>query len=159
APHIHRWVSPVGDLLDLVPAGSHAGGSGHLGDAISMAMATAVDCDLGDGVRIRHASSVAFLALKWVAFLDRGAADPRASHDLEDMLALLAARPQVVAEVATAPTELMGCVSRAARDLIAMPELDDLLAGHLNNAYDAAQVCDQVRQRLRALARAEGQPT
>ncbi|MFN2317653.1 MAG: hypothetical protein ABR602_13375, partial [Gemmatimonadales bacterium] len=88
-----------------------------------------------------------------------GAADPRASHDLEDMLALLAARPQVVAEVATAPTELMGCVSRAARDLIAMPELDDLLAGHLNNAYDAAQVCDQVRQRLRALARAEGQPT
>lgn len=150
AQHMHRWVSPDGDLLDLVPAGAHAGGSGQVWD--QLALDTGVESELDDGVTVRHASGPAFLALKWAAHLDRGAADPFASHDLEDFLALLAARPEVLREVADSPAEIAGFVASAADSLIGMADIDDLLAGHLNNADDPAATCRDVKRVLVTLA-------
>jgi hypothetical protein len=101
---------------------------------------------------VRHASGPAFLALKWAAHLDRGAADPFASHDLEDFLALLAARPAVIREVADSPAEIAGFLASAADALIGMMEIEDLLAGHLNNADDPAATSLDVRRSLVDLA-------
>ena len=67
--HVHRWRSPHDDPLDLVPAGSHLGGSGQLWDQIALDAPTSAD--LGDGVIIRHAGGPTFLALKWAAYADR----------------------------------------------------------------------------------------
>lgn len=150
ARHMHRWVSPDGDFLDLVPAGAHAGGSGQRWD--QLALDTSVDVELDPGVTVRHASAPAFLALKWAAHLDRGAADPFASHDLEDFLALLAARPGVIREVADSPTEIAGFLASAAGSLLDREDLDDLLAGHLNNADDPAVTCREVKRALVILA-------
>jgi hypothetical protein len=150
AQHMHRWLTPDGDLLDLVPAGAHAGGSGQLWD--QLALDTSVESELDEGVAVRHASGPAFLALKWAAHLDRGAADPFASHDLEDFLALLAARPAVIREVADSPAEIAGFLASAADALIGMMEIEDLLAGHLNNADDPAATSLDVRRSLVDLA-------
>ncbi len=150
AQHMHRWVSPDGDLLDLVPAGAHAGGSGQVWD--QLALDTSVQSEVDQGVTVRHASGPAFLALKWAAHLDRGAADPFASHDLEDFFALLAARPSVTREVADSPAELAQFLASAAGSLTGMADLDDLLAGHLNNADDPAATCRDVKRDLATLA-------
>ncbi len=147
--HLHRWVSPAGDWLDLVPAGDHPGGSGQRWDRI--AIETSERADLGGGTIVRHASGPAFLALKWAAHLDRGQDDPFASHDLEDFLALLASRPSLVGEVRASPTELVEWLGEAAAGLLRMPAIEDLLAGHLNNAQDPARVSAQVKGQLQSL--------
>lgn len=145
--HVHRWRSPQDDLLDLVPAGRHFGGSGQLWDQIALDAPTLAD--LGDGVLIRHAGGPAFLALKWAAYADRGADDPYSSHDLEDILALVASRPALVAEVAESPSVLRAFVGSGSAALLADPRLRDILAGHLNNAQDPRGTADLVLGRLR----------
>jgi predicted nucleotidyltransferase len=148
--HIHRWRSPDGDILDLVPAGQHPGGSGQLWD--QLALETSQTVTLADGTTFRHASAPAFLALKWAAYDDRGASDPFGSHDLEDILALLAARPSLVAEVEKAPREIRKFVGEKSSLLLGLGDFDDLVAAHLNNAQDAFRVIQRVRETLVLLA-------
>ncbi len=148
--HLHRWRTPAGDALDLVPAGSHPGGSGQAWDRFALDYPVALE--LEDGLTIRHAGAPAFLALKWAAFADRGRADPFASHDLEDILALLASRDTLVAEVDGAPHAVQDFVTTSAARLLGDDRISDLLAGHLNNAQDPAETIRQVRARLGALA-------
>jgi predicted nucleotidyltransferase len=150
AEHVHRWVSPSGIPFDLVPAGSHLGGSGNPWDAI--ALETAIALDLGNGVAIKHVSASAFLAQKWAAHHDRGRGDPLASSDLEDILALLASRPGIVEELAAAPSVLREYVNQQAREFLHGRDAEDLLAAHLNTAQDPASTIEVVRTLLNRLA-------
>lgn len=154
AGHLHRWLSPEGDMFDLVTAGDHPGGSGQIWDRL--ALESSVLADVGGGQIIRHASAPMFLALKLAAYADRGAADPFASHDLEDVLALLAARPGVVAETKAAALEAKEFIARSLWSLQARPDFEDLLAGHLNNAQDPARTIGRVRGWVEELARLVG---
>lgn len=147
--HAHRWSSPAGTPFDLVPSGAHLGGTGSPWDRL--AIETAVSTEVAPGVHIRHASAPAFLALKWAAFLDRGAADPFASHDLEDILALLASRPGIGDEVAAAPAELRGFIAERAGRFLAQPARRDLLAACLGHVPDAAAVIAGVELALGGL--------
>lgn len=149
--HVHRWISPDGIPFDLVPAGSHLGASGSPWDAV--AIETAVEATLAGGVTIRHASAPAFLALKWAAHHDRGRDDPLNSHDLEDILALLASRPRIADQVAAAPREVRYFLAEQARSFLRDPAAEDLLAAHLNNAQDPARTMAAVRALLEVLAR------
>lgn len=148
--HIHRWRSPAGDALDLVPAGSHFGGSGQDWDRLALRHFLVVDLD--DGIQIRHADAPAFLALKWAAFADRGRADPFGSHDLEDILALTASRVGIVGEVERASDELRQFVARSTGQFLRLNHVSDLLAGHLNNAQDPRATMGMVVERLTAIA-------
>jgi len=147
--HLHRWTSPDGDWLDLVPSGSHPGGSGQEWDRF--ALQSGVSVDLGDEVMVRHASAPAFLALKWAAYRDRGVTDPFASHDLEDILALVASRATMVREVAGCPERQRVFIGEGLDTLLTDPRLPDLLAGHLNNAQDPAGTAQRVLSRLEAI--------
>lgn len=148
--HMHRWLSPDGDTFDLVPAGAHLGGSGQIWDSI--AIETRVSLTLDDGLVIYHASAPAFLAMKWAAFEDRGQSDPLASHDLEDIFALIAARPPLVGEVRSAPAEVREFIASKTKGLLADDAYEDLAAAHLNNAQDRLRTRDRVRERLIELA-------
>jgi hypothetical protein len=149
--HIHRWLSPENDILDLVPTGLHPGGSGQTWDRI--ALETSAEVDLGISIKVRYAGAPAFLALKFAAFADRGGEDPFGSHDLEDIFALLAARPSTIAEVRGSPVEVREFLGRAVTALTARAEFEDLLSAHLNNAQDPGLVCERVRLRLHELKR------
>jgi predicted nucleotidyltransferase len=151
AAHIHRWIGPSGIPFDLVPAGEHWSGSGNPWDVI--AIETAVEIRLTDDVTIRHVSAPAFLAQKFAAHCDRGAKDPLGSHDLEDILALLASRAHIADEVAAAPEILRAYVSEQTKTLLENPNVEDLLAAHLNNAQDPVQAIAAVRGLLERLAR------
>ena len=154
--HVHRWIGPSGIPFDLVPAGEHLGGSGNPWDAI--AIETAVEVTLTGDVSIRHVNAPAFLAQKLAAYRDRGASDPLGSRDLEDILALLASRPHIADEVALAPEVLRVYVSEQTRMLLANPNVEDLLAAHLNNAQDPPQTIAAVRGLLERLAEHGSQP-
>jgi hypothetical protein len=143
---VHRWSSPTGDILDLVPAGAHWGGSGQAWDQI--AIESKVLVDLGEGLVIAHANAAAFLALKWAAYADRGIEDPFASHDLEDILGLIASRPGLSSEIRVSSPELRVFVSEHTARLLEHPDLKDLLAGHLNNAQNPRHAIDNVARRL-----------
>jgi predicted nucleotidyltransferase len=148
--HVHRWRAPDGTPFDLVPAGAHLGGTGNVWD--NMAIETAVEAELEPGRMIRHASAPAFLALKWAAFWDRGARDPFASHDLEDILALVISREDLVREFAGAPGKLKDHVRSGFRWLVESKDYDDLVAAHLGNAQQFKTVAgilgDRIRQML-----------
>jgi predicted nucleotidyltransferase len=148
--HVHRWRSPENVPFDLVPAGVHLGASGNWLDEVTAE--TAETAELEAGLTIRHASAPAFLALKWAAHNDRGVAQPRESHDLEDLLALLASRPGIEHEVSTAPARLGQYIAIQARAFLDDSAHEDLLAAHLNNAQNAAHTVQVVKETLEVLA-------
>jgi hypothetical protein len=117
-----------------------------------IAIETAVTATIGGGITIRHVSAAAFLAQKWAAHHDRGRVDPLGSHDLEDILALLASRPMIPEEVAAAPAALRAYVAEQATSFLADVNAEDLLAAHLNNAQDPATTIAAVRAILQHLS-------
>lgn len=151
-PHLHRWLTPDGLPFDLVPVGSHLGGTGSPVEAA--VIATAERLEIVPGLVIRHASAPGFLALKWAAFQDRGKDDPLASHDLEDILAVIASRETIVDEVTGAPGALRREAVEGARWLLKHPYGTDLLAAHLNHAQAVAATVALVTARLRAIGSA-----
>ena len=122
-----------------------------------IAIETSVSLTLAGGAVIRHASATAFLGLKWAAYADRGAEDPFASHDLEDILALIASRPLLPAEIADCRANLGTTIVRKTRELLADGH-PDLLARHLNNAQSPALVAKRIFDRLSEIARLDRKP-
>lgn len=147
--HAHRWRSPDGILFDLVPAGTHLGGSGNDWDWFALQNAVTVTIE---GTTFRHVSAAAFIAMKVEAFKDRGYQDMRSSHDIEDIIALIASRPSIAMDVATAPTEIVAKVSNFASALINAGVADEVLAAHLNNVDDTEDVFQRVLERLIIIA-------
>lgn len=96
------------------------------------------------------------LMLKWAAFRDRGEGDFHGSHDVEDIVALMASRPSLSAECdrITEP-DVRDALAQMARLLFAdIHEFGDLLAGHIKIEArgDATLVYRQVQEAVRALA-------
>lgn len=67
---------------------------------------------------------------------------------MEDILALLASRPTIAEEVASAPFELRNYLAGQARAFLKDPDAEDLLAAHLNNAQDSAKTMLEVKTLL-----------
>jgi len=155
--HVHRWVAPNGELFDLIPSGGHAGGSGSAWDAEAIASAISVTLD---GVAFRHASAPAFIAMKIDAFNDRGGGDARSSHDVEDVIALIASRSTIVADVDAAHAAVRSRVRSFASRLLDAGIAEEVVAAHLNNADDPAFTVrltltriQEIAARLRTLGR------
>jgi len=117
-----------------------------------LVMDTAVSMDLTAGVVIRTAHPAALLATKWEAFLDRGAEDPFGSHDLEDLLMLIAGRPEIADELMQLPSELRVFIADSVRTLMASPWFDDVLEGTFPDAQRLPSMLVSIRQRVLTLA-------
>jgi hypothetical protein len=155
AAHAHSWLAPGDNRLqfDVVPAGNHLGASGNIWDEV--AIRTAVDLEIRPGLWIRHASAPGFIALKLGAFRDRGAEDPFGSHDLEDILALVASRPGIVTEVSESEASLRDFVADGMRAFFEREEIRDLISAHLGNVLPrrrSAAVSADVYARLEMMA-------
>ena len=86
-----------------------------------------------DGVTIRHIDAPHFIGTKLLAFEGRGRGDLFASHDLEDVFAVLNSRPEVVGEIALAPAECREVVLTGLRALRVHPHFAEAVEGHLAN--------------------------
>lgn len=84
---------------------------------------------LPSGASIRVITAPFFLATKMEAFRGRGKMDYQASHDLEDFVAVIEGRENVVQEVAESPQSVQDYLAQAVKNLLAEPRFFDVLPG------------------------------
>ncbi len=104
------------------------------------------------GHDVRIVTPVLFIATKLEAFRGRGRDDVFASHDLEDIITLLDGRPEIVADVGGADSEVRAYIASDVRSLLDNADFAEALPGFL--LPDAASQARRgvVEERLRALA-------
>ena len=139
--HADRWQAPDGTMFDLVSCGSHTGGTGNVHDLF--AIETAVPLDLPPV--IRHASAVGFIVLKCGAFRDRGTKHPLNSKDLMDIVVLVATRPQLLQELADAPSDIREFVREQVRAILQTPLAVSAIPTHIK---DREPLADDVEARV-----------
>lgn len=148
--HAHRWRADDGIILDLVPLGPGAPTGGSRWDEI--ALRTAEREGLDEGVSIRRVSAPVFLAMKWTAFADRGDDDWFMSHDVEDIIAVVAGRPSIVGELAATETIVREFVASHCARLLALDDADAVVEGALSGAPQLAHAVSVVRERFTTMA-------
>jgi len=83
------------------------------------------------GLRVRVITPVYFLATKLDAFNGRGNNDYGGSHDLEDVVAVVDGRPEIVREVRDAPEDVRVYIASETRRLLETRQFVDALPGML----------------------------
>ncbi len=118
----------------------------------SYAFASAATLTLEPGLDVRIASAAAFLAMKWEAFSSRGAADPMSSHDLEDLITVVAGRAGIVEDVQAAPDDIRDFIRTQTAALLAAEWAPAILEGNLPDARRVPGLVDAVARRFQQLA-------
>ncbi|WP_411282206.1 hypothetical protein [Gemmatimonas sp.] len=104
------------------------------------------------GLVVRVASAAAFLATKWVAFASRGAADPMSSHDLEDLVTVVAGRAEILDDVQAAPPAVRMFIRTETAAFLDAPWSAGILEGNLPDARRVPGLVDAVTRRFQQLA-------
>lgn len=123
-----RW-SIEGILVDVMPAGKNVPGV-PTNSWYETALRTA-EIHLLNGLEIKVVSAPCFLATKLEAFDGRGERDFTASHDLEDLVAVVDGREELAEEVALSKPELRDFLAMRFRQLLNDRKFIDALPGHL----------------------------
>lgn len=116
------------------------------------AVESATVCRLEQELVVRVASPSAFLATKWVAYASRGAADPMSSHDLEDLVTVVAGRTEIVGDVQAAPPEVRQFIRTETAAFLDAPWAAGILEGNLPDARRVPGLVEGVTRRFRQLA-------
>jgi predicted nucleotidyltransferase len=116
------------------------------------AIETAQPLELDPGLVIRAISTPTFLATKWEAYASRGDDNPIMSHDLEDIIVLVAGRPSLLDELRAAPSELRQHVAERTGDFLRHPSFDEVVEDALPDARRFPGLVKEVVERLRMIA-------
>lgn len=125
---ICRWKSG-GLLLDVMPTNPQLLGFGSVW--YQEAFETATLQTLPSGKSIHMITGPYFLACKLAAFKGRGEGDYLMSHDIEDIVAVLDGRHEVVREIEQARITLQQHLVESFRELLENPRFLEALSGHL----------------------------
>jgi hypothetical protein len=121
------------------------------------AIKTATPASLPSGKVIRLIAAPFFLGTKMEAFYDRGENDFYMSHDLEDFIAVVEGREQLLEELAGAPADLRKYLSKATSKLLANERFLDALPGYVpGDAISQLRVAI-ILERLKAMTTLAGQ--
>lgn len=142
-----RW--QFGDIIvDVMPTEEAI--LGFTNRWYSEAMSSAQRIRLPNGSQIRMVAAPWFLATKLEAFYGRGNDDFMASHDLEDLIAVLDGRESIVAEVIG--SEDVGLyLSEEFRKLLSLEAFLDALPCHLPAGLGYQQRENVILTRMRAI--------
>ena len=125
---ICRWAH--GEIrLDVMPTDERI--LGFSNRWYKLAMESAVRVQLADNLTIRVVTAPLFLGTKLEAFKGRGKNDYFASHDLEDVIAVVDGRPSLPDEVRCAPPELQTYIAAKIGNLLRESDFIDALPGYL----------------------------
>lgn len=146
---ICRWTGS-GVLLDVMPTNPDILGFGN--PWYQAALDNAVTVSLPSGARIRMVTGPFFLATKLAAFDGRGGGDYLASHDLEDIIAVIDGRPEITDEIGRVDDKLQEHLARRFAELLRDPNFESAVPGHLpGDAASQARV-PIVLERISAIA-------
>lgn len=147
-----RW--RYGDLtIDVMPTDESVLGFSNRWYEPAIASAQSVEIA---GLNIRLITPVYFLATKLEAFHGRGNDDYSGSHDLEDVIAVVDGRPEIVEEVRRAPSEVRTYIGSEMRLLLSMRAFVDGLGGFLLPDPASQERLPILRDQLTALAHSDG---
>lgn len=136
-------------IVDVMPVDEHVLGFSNQWYPAAIEAAQTLEIA---GYDVRVVTPALFVATKLEAFHGRGGGDVVASHDLEDIVAVLDGRPEIVADVAAARDDLREYIGTEIRFLLDNPDFTEALGGFL--LPDAASQARRslVMERLRGLA-------
>ena len=137
-------------LLDVMPIDDAILGFSNRWYAYAYDSASAVTLEPGSAVRC--AIPAAFLAMKWEAFASRGASDPMGSHDLEDLITVVAGRAEILADLENAPATVRTFVAASTGAFLDAPFAAGIIEGCLPDAPRVPGIRQLVTERLRRLA-------
>lgn len=145
-----RWV--LGNLtVDIMPVDAQ-----YLGlktDWFQEALETAQPIHVVDST-LQVIAPVAFIATKYVAFLDRGDNDYYASHDLEDLITVIDGRASIVEEVRNAAARLRKYVAQAIKNLLDSEDFMEALPGLLPSDPASQRRLPGLKRKLEQIAEA-----
>lgn len=95
------------------------------------AMESAQHHKLESGLSVRVVTAVYFCATKLEAFAGRGKKDYQASHDLEDLIAVIDGRAELIQEIKAASHAVRSYIGSQIETLLGTREFLDALPGHL----------------------------
>lgn len=116
------------------------------------AVRSSVIRELPSGRRIRLVAAPCFLATKLEAFFGRGKGDFLGSPDLEDMVAVVDGRPELLEEVRASPPALQRYLAGTLAQLLESPTFRHSIQGHLPPDLGSQGRLPDVLDRIRALA-------
>ena len=103
-------------------------------------------------VTIHTVSAACFVGTKLTAFADRGHGDFAASHDIEDLLAVVDGRRTLCAELAAERQDLRQYVAESIAALLGRRGFLDALPGHLQPDAASQARLPLLMERLRQIA-------
>jgi hypothetical protein len=125
---ICRWAH--GEIrLDVMPTDERI--LGFSNRWYKLAIESAQRVQLEDDLTIRVVTAPLFLGTKLEAFKGRGKNDYFASHDLEDVIAVIDGRPSLQDEVRQTPSQLRAYIAAEINKLLGNSAFMDALPGHL----------------------------
>jgi predicted nucleotidyltransferase len=110
------------------------------------------DVELPNGITIRAITPPYFLGTKIEAFLGRGANDYMASHDLEDLIAVIDGRNSIAEEVQDANPDLRRFIGKNVARFLSETRFMDALPGFLLPDTASQNRVSMLIERLRRLA-------
>ncbi|MEN8140811.1 MAG: hypothetical protein ABFR97_06250 [Thermodesulfobacteriota bacterium] len=139
-----RWkCGPI--LLDVMPTDQAI--LGFANEWYKEALEKAGEHELPSGARIRMITAPYFLACKLAAFAGRGNGDFQLSHDIEDLLAVIDGRPELLAELRAASAPLKQHLGERFAELLSDGQFRQSLPGHMpGDASSQARVPIIVRR-------------
>lgn len=116
------------------------------------AMTYAVVIQLSNQLHIRMVTAPYFLATKLEAFYSRGQHDYIASHDLEDLIAVIDGRASIVEDIQRSSKALQGYLAREFNKLMNHDGFLDALSGHLPADTASQARLPLLQERLRQIS-------
>jgi hypothetical protein len=145
---ICRWDCD-GVLIDVMPTDKSV--LGFSNRWYKDAQNNAVNKNINDTMTIKVISAPYFLATKLEAFKDRGKQDFLLSHDLEDIIAVIDGRPEIIGDVSEAENNLKEYLSTEFNTLINNLQFMQALPGHLNYSSESEGRKNIVEQRIKEI--------
>jgi predicted nucleotidyltransferase len=147
-----RWVA-MNVILDVMPTKREILGFGN--EWYQAALAVAARIVLPSGAAIRMVTAPYFLATKLGAFEGRGKGDYVMSHDMEDIVAVVDGRPEVISEVQQAEPGLRVFLAGKFAQLLRDVSFEQSVPGHLpGDAASQARVV-LILERIKRIAESQ----
>jgi hypothetical protein len=145
---ICRWDCD-GILIDVMPTDKSV--LGFSNKWYKDAQLNATSKTINDLISIKVISAPYFLATKLEAFKDRGKQDFLLSHDLEDIIAVIDGRPEIISDVSNTEINLKTYLSTEFNTLTNNDQFMQALPGHLNYSSESGERKKIVEQRINAI--------
>lgn len=126
---ICRWVA-ADIILDVMPTDETVMGFGNPWYDAAARYAQPIQLP-GSGAVVRLITAPYFLVTKLDAFAGRGRGDYMASHDIEDIIAVIDGRPTLLEEVTKSAPELRAELAKRFTELLGDSDFEYSIQGHL----------------------------